>query len=212
MTLDEIRRLNPRDIGIWPAPAKIVAVTLLAALLIFLAWYLGWSGQYDDLEGKQRQEETLKQEYSTKKAQAINLDLYVQQLKEVEQQFGSLLRQLPSKSEMDALLSDINQAGLGRGLQFDLFKPSGERLQDFYAELPVDVRVTGSYHDIGAFASDVAQLSRIVTLNDIAISNKDPKDPVLTMEAVAKTFRYLDDDEIAAQRKAKEAQKVVTGR
>jgi type IV pilus assembly protein PilO len=154
----------------------------------------------------------LKQEYSSKKAQAINLDLYVQQLKEVEQQFGALLRQLPSKSEMDALLSDINQAGLGRGLQFDLFKPSGERLQDFYAELPVDVRVTGSYHDIGAFASDVAQLSRIVTLNDIAISNKDPKDPVLTMEAVAKTFRYLDDDEIAAQRKAKEAQKVVTGR
>lgn len=212
MTLDEIRRLNPRDIGIWPVPAKIVVVALLAALLIFLAWYLGWSGQYDELEGKQRQEETLKQEYSSKKAQAINLDLYVQQLKEVEQQFGSLLRQLPSKSEMDALLSDINQAGLGRGLQFDLFKPSGERLQDFYAELPVDVRVTGSYHDIGAFASDVAQLSRIVTLNDIAISNKDPKDPVLTMEAVAKTFRYLDDDEIAAQRKAREAQKVVTGR
>ncbi|MBL8310272.1 MAG: type 4a pilus biogenesis protein PilO [Burkholderiales bacterium] len=212
MTLDEIRRLNPRDIGIWPAPAKVVALSLLASLLIFFAWYLGWSGQHDELEAKQRQEETLRQEYGTKKAQAINLDLYVQQLKEVEQQFGALLRQLPSKSEMDALLSDINQAGLGRGLQFDLFKPSGERLQDFYAELPVDVRVTGSYHDVGAFASDVAQLSRIVTLNDIAISNKDPKDSVLTMEAVAKTFRYLDDDEIAAQRKAKEAQKVVGNR
>ena len=156
---------------------------------------------------KQKQEETLKQEYSSKKAQAINLDLYVQQLKEVEQQFGALLRQLPSKLEMDALLSDINQAGLGRGLQFDLFKPSAERLQDFYAEQPVDVRVTGSYHDIAAFTSDVSQLSRIVTLNDVAITNKDAKDQTLTMEAVAKTFRYLDDDEVAAQRKAKDAAK-----
>ncbi|MGL5003880.1 MAG: type 4a pilus biogenesis protein PilO, partial [Casimicrobium sp.] len=124
-----------------------------------------------------------------------------------EQQFGALLRQLPSKSEMDSLLSDINQAGLGRGLQFDLFKPSAERLQDFYAEQPVDIKVTGNYHDMGAFASDVSQLSRIVTLNDIAITNKDPKELNLTMEAVAKTFRYLDDEELAKQRKAKEAQK-----
>lgn len=207
MTWDEIRRLNPRDIGIWPLPAKIVAVLLLFLILMGLAAYFGWMPQYDELESKQRQEETLRQEYASKKAQAINLDLHIQQLKEVEQQFGALLRQLPSKSEMDALLSDINQAGLGRGLQFELFKPSQERLQDFYAELPVDVRVTGTYHDIGAFASDVAQLSRIVTLNDIAISGKDPKDMVLTMEAVAKTFRYLDDEEVAAQRKIKDAQK-----
>ncbi len=207
MTLDEIRRLNPRDIGIWPLPAKIAAILLLILLLLGLAAYFGWMPQYDELEGKQNQEQTLRQEYTAKKAQAINLDLHIQQLKEVEQQFGALLRQLPSKSEMDALLSDINQAGLGRGLQFELFKPSQERLQDFYAELPVDVRVTGTYHDIGAFTSDVSQLSRIVTLNDITITNKDPKDMVLTMEAVAKTFRYLDDEEVAAQRRAKDAQK-----
>ncbi len=207
MTLDEIRRLNPRDIGVWPLPAKIAAVLLLILVLLGAAAYFGWMPQYEELEGKQNQEQTLRQEYTAKKAQAINLDLHIQQLKEVEQQFGALLRQLPSKSEMDALLSDINQAGLGRGLQFELFKPSQERLQDFYAELPVDVRVTGNYHDIGAFASDVSQLSRIVTLNDIAITNKDPKDMVLTMEAVAKTFRYLDDEEVAAQRKANDAQK-----
>ncbi len=207
MTLDEIRRLNPRDIGVWPLPAKIAAVLLLILVLLGAAAYFGWMPQYEELEGKQNQEQTLRQEYTAKKAQAINLDLHIQQLKEVEQQFGALLRQLPSKSEMDALLSDINQAGLGRGLQFELFKPSQERLQDFYAELPVDVRVTGNYHDIGAFASDVSQLSRIVTLNDIAITNKDPKDMVLTMEAVAKTFRYLDDEEVAAQRRAKDAQK-----
>ena len=207
MTWEELKRLNPRDIGIWPLPAKIGALTLLFLVLMGLATYFGWLPQYDEFEAKEKQEVVLRQEYSTKKAQAINLDLYVQQLKEVEQQFGSLLRQLPSKSEMDALLSDINQAGLGRGLQFELFKPSVERLQDFYAELPVDLRVTGSYHDIGAFTSDVSQLSRIVTLNDIAITNKDPKDMVLTMEAVAKTFRYLDDEEVSRQRKAKDALK-----
>ncbi len=207
MTWDEIKRLNPRDIGIWPLPAKVGAVILLFLLLMGLAAYFGWSPQYDELESKEKQEVVLRQEYALKKGQAINLDLHVQQLKEVEQQFGALLRQLPSRSEMDALLSDINQAGLGRGLQFELFKPSAERLQDFYAELPVDLRVTGSYHDIGAFTSDVSQLSRIVTLNDIAISNKDPKDTILTMEAVAKTFRYLDDDEVSKQRKAKDAAK-----
>lgn len=207
MTWDELKRLNPREIGIWPLPAKVGALTLLFLALMGLATYFGWLPQYDEFEAKEKQEVVLRQEYSTKKAQAINLDLYVQQLKEVEQQFGALLRQLPSKSEMDALLSDINQAGLGRGLQFELFKPSVERLQDFYAELPVDLRVTGSYHDIGAFTSDVSQLSRIVTLNDIAITNKDPKDTVLTMEAVAKTFRYLDDEEVSKQRKAKDALK-----
>ncbi len=209
MTLDELRRLNPRDIGIWPAPAKFGALFLLLLLLLVAAWYFGWSEQTTDLEQKKNKETALRQEYSSKKAQAINLDLHILQLKEVEQQFGALLRQLPSKSEMDALLSDINQAGLGRGLQFELFKPSGERIQEFYAELPVNIRVTGVYHDIGAFASDVSQLSRIVTLNDIAITNKDKdgKDRVLLMEATAKTFRYLDDDELAKQRKEKEAQK-----
>jgi len=206
MTLDELRRLNPRDIGIWPAPAKFGALVLLFALLVFFAWYLGWSEQQTELEGKQRQEQTLRAEYTTKKRQAINLDLHIQQLKTVEEQFGALLRQLPSRAEMERLLADINQAGVGRGLQFELFKPSAERVQEFYAELPVDIRVTGNYHDFGAFASDVAQLARIVTLSDLAIVNRE-KENILAMEAVARTFRYLDDDELAAQRKAKEAQK-----
>ncbi|MFN3628624.1 MAG: type 4a pilus biogenesis protein PilO [Casimicrobiaceae bacterium] len=181
-------------------------LVLLFVVLVFLAWYLGWSEQQTELESKQAQEASLKTQYAEKKAQAINLDLHVLQLKQVEEQFGVLLRQLPSRSEMDSLLSDINQAGLGRGLQFELFKPSGERIQEFYAELPVDIRVTGNYHDIGAFASDVAQLSRIVTLGEIGITHRE-KEGVLAMEAVARTYRYLDDEELAAQRKAKQAQK-----
>lgn len=206
MTFEELRRLNPRDIGIWPGPAKFGALVLLFAVLVFFAWYLGWSEQQTELESKEGQERSLRTQYAEKKAQAINLDLHVQQLKQVEEQFGALLRQLPSRSEMDSLLSDINQAGLGRGLQFELFKPSGERVQEFYAELPVDIRVTGNYHDFGAFATDVAQLSRVVTLDEIGITNRE-KEGVLAMEAVARTYRYLDDDELAAQRKAKEAQK-----
>jgi type IV pilus assembly protein PilO len=130
----------------------------------------------------------------------VNFDLYVQQLKEIEESFGALLKQLPNKSEMDALLTDINQAGLGRGLQFDLFRPaSQEKLAEFYAELPINIRITGSYHDMGAFASDVAQLPRIVTLNDVGINNTNG---VLSLEAQAKTFRYLDEDEVAKQRRA----------
>jgi type IV pilus assembly protein PilO len=148
----------------------------------------------------QAEEVKLREAYASKKAKAVNLELYVQQLREIEQSFGALLKQLPNKSEMDALLTDINQAGLGRGLQFELFKPATqERLADFYAELPISVKVTGTYHDMGAFASDVAQLPRIVTLNDVVIANDKG---TLTMDAVAKTFRYLDEDELARQRKA----------
>ncbi len=148
----------------------------------------------------QDEEAKLRVSYSEKKAKAVNLELYVQQLKEIEQAFGALLKQLPNKSEMDALLTDINQAGLGRGLQFELFRPATrERIAEFYAELPITVKVTGTYHDMGAFASDVAQLPRIVTLNDIGIVNDKG---TLVMDATAKTFRYLDEDEIAKQRKS----------
>jgi type IV pilus assembly protein PilO len=148
----------------------------------------------------QAEEGKLRESYASKKAKAVNLELYVQQLREIEQSFGALLKQLPNKSEMDALLTDINQAGLGRGLQFELFKPATqERLADFYAELPISVKVTGTYHDMGAFASDVAQLPRIVTLNDVVISNDKG---TLVMDAVAKTFRYLDEDEVARQRRS----------
>jgi type IV pilus assembly protein PilO len=158
----------------------------------------------EELDGHRTKEAQLRQTFVDKKRQAINLEAYRKQLDDIEKSFGALLKQLPSKSEMDALLTDINQAGLGRGLQFELFKPAvQERLADFYAELPISVKITGNYHDMGAFASDIAQLPRIVTLNDVAINNDKG---VLSMEAVAKTFRYLDEDEVAKQRRlAKDA-------
>jgi len=204
MTLDDLRRLNIRDVGNWPLIPKLGILFLLVIAIVAAGALLDWKDQYDQLDRSQQEETKLRDQYTTKKAKAVNFDLYVQQLKEVEQSFGALLKQLPNKSEMDALLTDINQAGLGRGLQFELFKPAPqERLADFYAELPINVKITGNYHDMGAFASDVAQLPRIVTLNDVAINNDKG---VLSLEAVAKTFRYLDDEEIAKQRRlAKEA-------
>jgi type IV pilus assembly protein PilO len=200
MTLDDIRRLNIREAGNWPLLPKIVILGILLVLILAAGAFFDWSDQIDALNKAQDQETKLREAYASKKAKAVNLDLYVQQLKEIEQSFGALLKQLPNKSEMDALLTDINQAGLGRGLQFELFRPATqERMADFYAELPISVRITGNYHDMGAFASDVAQLPRIVTLNDVGIVNDKG---TLTMEATAKTFRYLDEDEVAKQRKA----------
>src|SRR5919106_674008 len=197
--LDEFKRTNWKDPGTWHAAPKIVV--LLAILVgIPTAGFFGINqGQIEELELGAQKEEKLKQEYVGKKKQAINLDLHRQQLREIDTQFGALLRQLPNRSQMDALLVDINQAGLGRGLQFELFRPSpGEITRDFYAERPITVRVTGSYHDMGAFASDVGQLSRIVTLNDVTINaGKDG----LVMDVTARTFRYLDDEEVAAQRR-----------
>ena len=200
MTLDDIRRLNFREAGNWPLLPKVVVLGLLVLLILAAGAFFDWKDQIDALNQAQDQEAKLRLSYSEKKAKAVNLELYVQQLKEIEQAFGALLKQLPNKSEMDALLTDINQAGLGRGLQFELFRPAvRERMADFYAELPITVKVTGTYHDMGAFASDVAQLPRIVTLNDIGIVNDKG---TLVMDATAKTFRYLDEDEIAKQRKA----------
>ena len=200
MTLDDIRRLNLREAGNWPLLPKVVVLGLILVVIVIAGGLLDWRDQFDALDRVQAEEGKLREAYASKKAKAVNLELYVQQLREIEQSFGALLKQLPNKSEMDALLTDINQAGLGRGLQFELFKPATqERLADFYAELPISVKVTGSYHDMGAFASDVAQLPRIVTLNDIAIANDKG---TLTMDAVAKTFRYLDEDEVAKQRRS----------
>ena len=197
---DDINKLSFKDIGVWPIPIKVVAMALLfAALLLGGYWFL-WKDQIESLDQSRQEEQKLRAEYLDKKKQALNLDLYREQVKEIEQAFGALVRQLPNKSEMDALLTDINQAGLGRGLEFDLFKPSPETMRDFYAELPITVRITGSYHDLGRFASDVAQLPRIVTLNNLAISQI--KDGVLTLDAVAMTYRYLDDEEIAKAKKA----------
>jgi len=200
MTLDDVRRLNIRDAGNWPLLPKIAVLALIFMGIVIAGGLLDWRDQFDALDKVQAEEVKLRESYASKKAKAVNLELYVQQLREIEQSFGALLKQLPNKSEMDALLTDINQAGLGRGLQFELFKPATtEKMADFYAELPITVKVTGTYHDMGAFASDVAQLPRIVTLNDINIQNDKG---TLTMDAVAKTFRYLDEDEVAKQRRA----------
>jgi len=200
MTLDDVRRLNIREAGNWPLLPKMVVLALILVAIVVAGGLLDWRDQLEALDRVQTEEAKLRESYASKKAKAVNLELYVQQLREIEQSFGALLKQLPNKSEMDALLTDINQAGLGRGLQFELFKPAAqERLADFYAELPISVKVTGTYHDMGAFASDVAQLPRIVTLNDVVITNDKG---TLIMDAVAKTFRYLDEDELARQRRA----------
>lgn len=202
--LDEFKRTNWKDPGTWHTVPKVF-VWLLIIVAVPVAGYLAdTSSQIDELEQLRTKETKLKEEYLAKKKQAINLDLHRQQLREIDTQFGALLRQLPNRSQMDALLVDINQAGLGRGLQFDLFRPApSEITRDFYAERPIAVKVVGNYHDMGAFASDVGQLPRIVTLNDVTITAG--KDNQLTMDATARTFRYLDEDEIAAQRKATQA-------
>jgi type IV pilus assembly protein PilO len=203
--MDDFRRLNFREVGKWPwAPKIIVLIVILLFILALGAWF-DWKDQWESLNAAQNDETKLKEQYAQKKAKAINYDLYVQQLAEVEQSFGALVKQLPNRSEIDALLTDVNQAGLGRGLQFDLFRPAPqEKMADFYAELPINIKITGNYHDIGAFASDVAALPRIVTLNDVAITNDKG---TLVMDAVAKTFRYLDEEEVAKQRAAAKAAK-----
>jgi type IV pilus assembly protein PilO len=205
MTLDDFRRLNFREVGKWPWAPKIVVLLLIVLFIVGDGAFFDWKDQWEALQAAEKEELRLKEQYTQKKAKAINYDLYVQQLAEVEQSFGALVKQLPNRSEIDALLTDINQAGLGRGLQFDLFRPAPqERMADFYAELPIAIKITGNYHDIGAFASDVAALPRIVTLNDVAISNDKG---TLSMDAVAKTFRYLDEEEVQKQRALAKAAK-----
>ena len=201
--LDQFKYLNPKDPGTWPALPKLLALIAALVALVAAGYVADWQGQVDELAAGAEQEVKLKEEYKGKKQQAVNLDLHRQQLREIDSSFGALLKQLPNKSQMDALLVDINQAGLGRGLQFELFRPAPqESMKDFYAELPVSVRVTGGYHDMGQFASDIAQLSRIVTLNDIVISPAGKDGSVLAMDTIAKTFRYLDEEEVAKQKKA----------
>jgi len=201
--LEQFQHLNPKDPGTWPALPKLLALLATLVALIAAGYVADWQGQMDELVAGAEQEAKLKNEYKDKKQLAINLDLYRQQLREIDTSFGALLKQLPNKSQMDALLVDINQAGLGRGLQFELFKPAPqETMKDFYAELPIAVRVTGGYHDMGQFASDIAQLSRIVTLNDLSIQPAGKDSSVLVMDTSAKTFRYLDEEEVAKQKKA----------
>jgi len=200
---EEFKTLDPKDPGLWPILPRVVILIGLLLLLLASAWWFGWGNQLDELESKAQQETKLKEEWLDKKKQAVNLEEYRNQLVEIDRSFGALLRQLPNKAEMDAMLIDINQAGVGRGLQFELFKPGNEVIRDFYAELPITIKLVGNYHDLGAFSGDIAKLSRIVTLNDIDISTG--KDGILAMTTVAKTFRYLDEAEVSKQKKAVQA-------
>jgi len=204
MTLDELNKLDLKTLADWPLHTKIVALALLFAAIVAAGWWFDWRGGLETLAVAQKKEEELRGTFTVKKKQAINLEAYVKQLADIKQAFGALLKQLPNKQEMDALITDVNQAGLGRGLQFELFKPEAETATEFYAETPIKVKVTGGYHDVAAFVSDVAKLSRIVTMHDIAM--EPSKDGVLAMDATVKTYRYLDEEEVMAQKKAKEAE------
>jgi type IV pilus assembly protein PilO len=196
----QFRGLNGRHPGQWPLiPRALCGVGAFAAAIL-LGWYFYWDVQLEELKKGAADEETLRKEYQTKIAQAINLESLRRQKEQVGEYVATLEKQLPNKAEMDALLSDINQAGLGRGLQFELFRPGQVIVKDYYAELPINIRVTGNYHDVGAFTSDIANLPRIVTLNNLSLVTA--KDGILVLDAVAKTFRYLDKDEVSAQRKA----------
>ena len=203
---NDFRNLNPKDVGAWPLAPRIATLLGMFALVLAAGWFLVCSDAIATLELKQQEETKLRDDFLSKKRQSVNLNLYVQQLNEIDRSFGALLKQLPNKAEVESLLIEINQSGMGRGLQFELFKPSPEIVKDFYAELPISVKLTGNYHDFGAFAADIGRLSRIVTLNNIAIT-PNAKDGTLTMDAVTKTFRYLDESELAARRKATQAAK-----
>ena len=199
--LDDLRALDTKQPGNWPWPIKAGAFVLLFILIQVIAYFALWQAQAERIERGRQEVNKQKEAFIEKKKLAVNLEAYKQQRAEIEQAFGALLKQLPNKSEMDALLIDINQAGLGRGLAFELFKPAEkENFTEFYAELPVNIKVTGNYHDLGAFASDVAKMPRIVLLTDLKLD--PPKDGVLAMEAIAKTYRYLDEEEVAKQRKS----------
>lgn len=202
MKLDDFNNIDFKNAGSLPMPVKLVLLSFLFLVLIGLGYWFLWSPQIDEFDQAQAKEQELRQVFLSKKSQAVKIEAYKQQMINIEKTFGALLKQLPDKSQMDGLLTDINQAGLGRGLEFDLFKPGQETIADFYAEMPIQIKIKGSYHDVGAFATDISRLSRIVTLNDMSIAplNKDTKDGPLTLEAVAKTYRYLDSSEIAAKK------------
>ena len=200
----QFQGLNKDDPGSWPALPRYLCYALVTSLLLGLLWYVWLSTSNEELIAEEAKELTLREEYKSKLAQAVNLDALKKQREQVLQYVTQLEKQLPSKAEMDALLSDINQAGLGRSLQFELFRPGQVNVKEYYAELPIAVKVTGNYHDIGSFVADVANLSRIVTLNNLTLSPVTGKDGTLALESTAKTFRYLDADEVADQRKAKD--------
>jgi type IV pilus assembly protein PilO len=201
----QFRGLNGRHPGQWPIVPRILSGVGVFLVVLVVGWFFYWSDQQDALNAGEQQEVQLKEQYKSKIQQAINLEALQKQKLQVADYVATLEKQLPSKAEMDALLSDINQAGLGRGLQFELFKPGQVVVKDYYAELPINIKVAGNYHDVGSFASDIANLPRIVTLNNMNLVTG--KDGTLSLDAIAKTFRYLDKDEVAEQRKAADSAK-----
>ncbi|MGA8147136.1 MAG: type 4a pilus biogenesis protein PilO [Gallionellaceae bacterium] len=203
--LDQLKTIDPKTPGEWPWVVKLIVMSGMFLAVVFAGAVLDWQGQWASLGNARQEEGKLKETFLFKKRQAINLDIIKKQLTDTQQSFGALLKQLPNKSEMDALLTDINQAGLGRGLQFELFKPGSELITGVFAEQPITIRVSGDYDDLGKFASDISQLPRIVTLNNISIApiaskTSTPTDVQLSMNATAKTYRYLDEEELAAQK------------
>ncbi len=210
MTLDDINKLDLKTLADWPLPSKLVALALLCVALIAAGWWFDWRDGMETLDATKQKEVELRGVFTTKKNQAINLEAYKKQLVDIEQAFGALLKQLPNKQEMDALITDVNQAGLGRGLQFELFRPEAETVSEFYAETPIRVKVTGGYHDLAAFVSDVSKLSRIVTMQNISMV--PAKDGVLNMDAIVKTYRYLDDEELISRKKAVTAEQKGKGK
>lgn len=203
----QFKGLNLNQPGQWPALPKLVAWFVVAAVVVFIGWTTLLSDAHDQLDAEVAKEPALKEDYRNKLGQAVNLSELRKQKLQVEEYVTQLEKQLPGKAEMDALLSDINQAGLGRGLQFELFRPGQSVVKDYYAELPISLRVSGRYHDVGAFAADVANLSRIVTLHDISIEGNRSGGDVLVMEATARTYRYLDTTELESIRKANAAKR-----
>lgn len=197
--LDDLKNVNPQNPGSWPWVAKLLACVAIFIAVLIGGFVLDWQERLGTLSSVQEEEGKLKDAYLVKKKQAINLDIIKKQLTETQQKLDALLKQLPSKSEMDALLTDINQAGLGRGLQFELFRPGAEVVTGVFTEQPITIKVTGNYDDLGKFASDISQLPRIVTLNDISVNSAGGQ---LSMDTTAKTYRYLDASELAAQKKA----------
>lgn len=193
----DFRTLDPKDPGLWPLAPRVVILAGLFSALIASAWWFGWNVQFEELEAKQNEESKLKTEWLDKKKQAVNLDEYRRQMAEIDRSFGALLKQLPNKAEMGDLLVDINKAAQGRGLLVDLFQPGGEAAKDFYAEVPITLNLVGTYHDIGGFAGDIAKLPRIVTLNDINLTVAGNN---LSLKTTAKTFRYLDEEELAKKK------------
>ncbi len=193
--------LDINNIGSWPTPVKTVIIVIACAAALALGYFLDIKNQQNTLERSERKEITLKQDFEIKQAKAVNLDAYRQQMKEMKESFGAMLRQLPSKTEVEHLLVDISQTGLASGVEFKLFKPEKEQFTEFYAELPIKISMTGTYHQFGSFVSGVAALPRIVTLHNIVIRGGKDKGANLTMDLTAKTYRYLDEDEVSQQRR-----------